>query len=205
MTRRRRRPASRGPGRPHLTHLDDRGQARMVDVGGKPVSLREAVAAGRIRMNLAAWRALRSQSLAKGDALSLARAAGIAAAKRTSELIPLCHVVPLDHVGVEVRLRPSRRSVEVEAVARARWRTGVEMEALVAVSSALLTIYDMAKSLDRSMVIDSVRLLRKSGGRSGEYRRGSRLNGVLSEALPPEAAGARAGGRRAGGPSVRRR
>lgn len=168
----RRGRARRTAPRSGLTHLDRRGRARMVDVGSKPVTRREAIAAGRIRMNLVAWRALRSQSLAKGDALSLARAAGIAAAKRTSELIPLCHVVPLDQVGVEVRLSPSRRSVEVEAVARASWRTGVEMEALVAVSAALLTIYDMAKSLDRGMVIGSVRLLRKSGGRSGEYRRG---------------------------------
>lgn len=180
----------------------------MVDVGGKPATRREAVAAGRIRMGRSAWRALRSRSLAKGDALSLARAAGIAAAKRTSELIPLCHVVPLDHVGVEARLDPARRSVEIEAVARARWSTGVEMEALVAVFAALLTIYDMAKSLDRGMTIGSVRLLRKSGGRSGEYRRGSRIRGARRGASPPagpEPGRDRAGRRTAGAPSARRR
>lgn len=144
----------------------------MVDVSDKPVTRREAVAAGQIRMSAAAWRALRSRRLAKGDALALARAAGIAAAKRTAELVPLCHIVPLDHVGVEVRFVASRRAVEVEAVARARWSTGVEMEALVAVAAALLTVYDMAKALDRGMVIGPVRLMRKSGGRSGTYRRG---------------------------------
>jgi len=145
----------------------------MVDVGDKPATRREAVAAGQIRMNAAAWRALRSRRLAKGDALALARAAGIAAAKRTAEIVPLCHIVPLDHVGVEVRFLASRRAVEVEAVARARWSTGVEMEALVAVAAALLTVYDMAKALDRGMVIGPVRLLWKSGGRSGTYRRGA--------------------------------
>jgi cyclic pyranopterin phosphate synthase len=157
----------------------------MVDVSFKPATRREAVAAGQIRMNAAAWRALRSRTLAKGDAMALARAAGIAAAKRTAELVPLCHIVPLDHVGVEVRFLASRRVVEVEAVARARWSTGVEMEALVAVAAALLTLYDMAKALDRGMVIGAVRLLRKSGGRSGAYRRGG----------PTAAAGAVPGGR----------
>jgi cyclic pyranopterin monophosphate synthase len=153
-----------------LTHLDRRGRARMVDVGEKPWTAREAVASGILRMNRAAWRALRAQALPKGDAIALARAAGIAAAKRTAELIPLCHMVPLDHVGVEVRLSNQRRAVHVEATARARWSTGVEMEALVAVSAALLTFYDMAKALDRGMVLGPVRLLRKSGGRSGDYR-----------------------------------
>jgi cyclic pyranopterin phosphate synthase len=179
----------------------------MVDVGAKPVTPREAIAAGRIRMNAAAWRALRSQSLAKGDALSLARAAGIAAAKRTSELIPLCHVVPLDHVGVEVRLLPSRLSVEARSVARARWRTGVEMEALVAVAASLLTIYDMAKSLDRGMVIGSVRLLRKTGGRSGEYRRGG-VRGdrrAVLRAPGPDPSRDRGARRTGGAPSARRR
>jgi len=181
----------------------------MVDVGGKPMTRREAIAAGSIRMNSAAWRAVRSHSLAKGDALALARAAGIAAAKRTSELIPLCHIVPLDHVGVEVRLHPTRRSVEVEAVARAHWSTGVEMEALVAVTSALLTIYDMAKTLDRAMVIGSVRLLRKTGGRSGEYRH--RVGGISRAAPGADPAGGpdrrrgRGGRRTAGAPSARRR
>ena len=153
-----------------LTHLDPRGRARMVDVSEKPLTVREAVAAGVLRMNRAAWRALRAQALPKGDALALARTAGIAAAKRTAELIPLCHMVPLDHVSVTVQLLSRRRAVRVEATARARWSTGVEMEALVAVSAALLTFYDMAKALDRGMVLGPVRLLRKSGGRSGDYR-----------------------------------
>jgi cyclic pyranopterin phosphate synthase len=165
----------------------------MVDVSEKPVTRREAIAAGQIRMSAAAWRALRSRRLAKGDALALARAAGIAAAKRTAELVPLCHIVPLDHVGVEVRFLPSRRAVEVEAVARARWSTGVEMEALTAVAMALLTVYDMAKALDRGMVIGAVRLLKKSGGRSGTYRRGG------SMAAAPAAPAARPRRRRARG------
>jgi cyclic pyranopterin phosphate synthase len=145
----------------------------MVDVGAKPVTLREARASGRLTMSPAAFRALRGRSLAKGDALALARAAGIAAAKRTSEWIPLCHVVPLDQVAVDLAFEPRRRSVRVEARARARWTTGVEMEALVAVAAALLTIYDMTKALDRAQVLGPVRLEEKSGGRSGPYRRAS--------------------------------
>lgn len=145
----------------------------MVDVGAKPVTLREARASGRLTMSAAAFRALRGRSLAKGDALALARAAGIAAAKRTSEWIPLCHVIPLDQVTIELAFEPRRRAVRVEATARARWTTGVEMEALVAVAAALLTLYDMTKALDRGLVLGPVRLEEKSGGRSGLYRRGS--------------------------------
>ena len=154
-----------------LTHLDRQGRARMVDVSGKPPTLREAVAAGSIRMSREAWRAIRSGRAGKGDAIALARVAGIAAAKKTSELIPLCHAIPLEHVGVEIRLRKDGMSVVVEASARARWSTGVEMEALVAAATALLTLYDMLKAVDRGMTIESVRLLRKSGGRSGVYTR----------------------------------
>ena len=157
------------PGR--LTHLDWKGQARMVDVSGKPPTLREAVAGGSIRMSREAWRAVRSGRGGKGDALALARVAGIAAAKKTSELIPLCHAISLEHVGVEIRPRKDGMSVDVEATARARWSTGVEMEALVAAATALLTLYDMLKAVDRGMTIESVRLLRKSGGRSGVYTR----------------------------------
>ncbi len=170
------RDAGRGrtpPGR--LTHLDGRGRARMVDVSGKPVTAREAVAAGTIRMSRAAYRALRSRRVAKGDAVALAKVAGLSAAKRTAELIPLCHGVPLEHVAVEVRFGGDRRTVRVTASARARWSTGVEMEALVAVAAALLTLYDMAKAIDRGMTMGSIRLLRKTGGRSGAYaRRGFR-------------------------------
>lgn len=154
-----------------LTHLDASGRARMVDVGGKPATRREAVAAGTITMNAAAFEAVRDGTLAKGDIGPLARVAGITAAKRTSDLVPLCHPVPLDHVAVDVRLDERERAVHVEARARTRWSTGVEMEALAAVSAALLTIYDMAKGIDRGMRIEAIRLLRKSGGRSGTFER----------------------------------
>lgn len=157
---------------PRMTHLDRRGRARMVDIQAKPVTQREAMASGTLRLNAAAFRALRSQSLSKGDALALARVAGIAAAKRTAFLIPLCHFVPLDHVGIDIGFVPAKRLVRIDATARARFGTGVEMEALVAASAALLTLYDMAKSLDRGMVIGPIRLIRKSGGRSGLYQRG---------------------------------
>jgi cyclic pyranopterin phosphate synthase len=156
-----------------LTHLDARGRALMVDVADKPATLREAAATGRVTMNPAAYRAVRAGALAKGDVAALARVAGIAAAKRTAEWIPLCHAVPLDHVGVEVRFEDRRRAVRVDATARARWSSGVEMEALVAVAAALLTVYDMAKALDRAMAIGPLVLTRKSGGRSGTYRRPS--------------------------------
>jgi cyclic pyranopterin phosphate synthase len=165
----RRKTKGTAGGRIRLTHLDTRGQARMVDVGAKPLSRREAVAAGTITMNRAAFTAIRSGDLAKGDLGALARVAGIAAAKRTADLVPLCHPVPLEHVAVEVKLDAAARAVMVEATARTRWSTGVEMEALTAVAAALLTIYDMAKRLDRGMVIGAIQVLRKSGGRSGRY------------------------------------
>ena len=157
--------------RRRLTHLDALGRARMVDVSGKPLTEREAVATGAIRMSRAAYRAIRRRRVAKGDAVALARVAGLSAAKRTADLIPLCHGVPLEHVAVDVRFGDDGRSVRVTASARARWSTGVEMEALVAVSAALLTLYDMAKAIDRGMTLGSIRLLRKTGGRSGTYRR----------------------------------
>ena len=141
----------------------------MVDVGRKPVTARAARASGRIAMSAEAFRALRGRTVAKGDALALARAAGIAAAKRTSEWIPLCHIVPLDQVAIDIAFEPL--AIRVEARVSARWTTGVEMEALVAVSAALLTLYDMTKALDRGMVLGPIRLEQKSGGRSGPYRR----------------------------------
>jgi cyclic pyranopterin phosphate synthase len=143
----------------------------MVDVGGKPHTARAATAAGEIRMGAAAFRALRGGRLPKGDARAVARLAGIAAAKRTADWIPLCHPVPLEHLEVGIRFVPARRAAVVEATARARFSTGVEMEALVAVAAALLAIYDMGKALDRGMTIGRVRLLEKSGGRSGVWTR----------------------------------
>ena len=167
MTHKKR--SARGSNRKRLTHFDMKGRARMVDVGGKPLSRREAIASGTIAMNARAYRAVESGTVAKGDVGALSRVAGIAAAKRTADLIPLCHSVPLVHVTVDVRLDSRARSVTVQARARTRWSTGVEMEALVAVVAALLTVYDTAKALDRGMVIGPIRLLHKSGGRSGVY------------------------------------
>lgn len=148
----------------------------MVDVGAKAVTAREAVARGSIAMNAEAFAALRAGRLPKGDVAAVARLAGIGGAKRTAELIPLCHAVPLDHVAVDLAFRSRSRRVEATATTRTRWTTGVEMEALVAVTTALLAIYDMAKAVDRSMTIGPVRLERKSGGRSGTFiRRRARL------------------------------
>ena len=143
------------------------GDVRMVDVGDKPLSRRRAVARGRVRMAPATAERLRA--LPKGDALAVARIAGIQAAKRTSELIPLCHPLPLSHVSVE--LSPIARGYRIEARVRTSGQTGVEMEALTAVSVAALTIYDMVKAVDKEMVIGGICLLEKTGGRSGHYRR----------------------------------
>jgi cyclic pyranopterin phosphate synthase len=151
-----------------LTHLDDRGQARMVDIGGKAESARKAVATGRIRMSADALAAVRDGSGPKGDVLAAARIAGIMGAKKTAELIPLCHPLALDAVTVEFDFEED--AVRATATASLTGRTGVEMEAMTATSIALLTIYDMAKALDKSMVIGEVRLLAKSGGKSGEWR-----------------------------------
>lgn len=155
-----------------LTHTDEAGRARMVDVSAKRATRRRAVAWGRVRMNAKAFRQLSENRLAKGDALAVARLAGIQAAKRTAEWIPLCHSVPLDHLEVSVELDDRERAAEVTAQAAARWTTGVEMEALVAVSAACLALYDMAKAVDRSITIGPVQLLSKSGGRSGRWTRG---------------------------------
>jgi len=154
---------------PRSSHFDESGRARMVDVGDKDVTSREAVAEGRVRMSADALRAVVEGSAKKGDVLGVARLAGIQAAKRTSDWIPLAHPLPLD--AIELDLRPADGCVEIEASVRVRARTGVEMEALVAVSAAALTVYDMLKSIDRAMQIDEIRLLRKSGGKSGVYSR----------------------------------
>ena len=149
-----------------LTHLDDHGHARMVDIGGKATTARVAVAAGRIRMSAAALAAIRDGAVPKGDVLAAARIAGIMAAKKTGELIPLCHPLALDAVTVDFTLEADG----VTATASLTGKTGVEMEAMTATSIALLTIYDMAKAIDKAMVIEAVRLLSKSGGKSGDWR-----------------------------------
>ena len=146
----------------------------MVDVGKKPRTRRRAIATAEIRFGSRAYRALRDARLGKGDALAVARIAGIQAAKRTADWVPLCHPVPLDSVRVEVVLVDDSRTAQVTAEARTRWATGVEMEALVAASAACLALYDMAKALDRSIEIVGPRLVLKEGGRSGTYRRRSR-------------------------------
>lgn len=152
-----------------LTHLDETGAPRMVDVSDKDVTRRTAVAEGRIRMAPGTVRAIREGSTPKGDVLQVARLAGIMAGKRTGDLIPLCHVLPDASVGVELELDEGLPGVVVRAEAKIHGRTGVEMEALVAASVALLTVYDMAKAMDRGMVIEGVRLLSKGGGRSGTW------------------------------------
>ena len=166
------KPRASANGKPGaLTHLDARGRIQMVDVGEKAVTRRVAVARGAVRMAPATVGAIVAGRLQKGEALAAARIAGIMAAKRTHELIPLCHQIPLE--VVEVDFRPKQRAglIEIQARAATSSRTGVEMEALVAVSAAGLAIYDMAKAIDRAMVIDAVRLVSKEGGRSGNYHR----------------------------------
>lgn len=152
-----------------LSHLDAKGKARMVDVGDKPVTAREALARGEITMSATALRLIRKGELKKGDPLQAARLAGIMAAKKTSELIPLCHPLPLTHVSVD--LTPIRRGYRIDARVRTTSQTGVEMEALTAVAVAALTIYDMAKAVDKEMVIGAICLIEKKGGRSGHYLR----------------------------------
>jgi len=157
-----------------LSHVDEHGKAKMVDVGSKRVTRRHAVARGRVRFNAQAFRRLRENRLAKGDALAVARIAGIQAAKRTSDWIPLCHPVPLEHLDREIALNDDDREAVVTARASARWTTGVEMEALVGVSAACLALYDMAKAVDRGIVISEIGLLEKKGGRSGAWKRSPR-------------------------------
>lgn len=154
-----------------LTHLDENGAANMVDVGDKPDTVRVATAAASITMKPETLAAIMEQNLKKGDVLAAARLAGIMAAKRTSELIPLCHSLMLSKVAVELLPRPEHNRIDIEATAKTTGPTGVEMEALTAASVAALTIYDMAKAVDRSMVIGDLRLLMKDGGRSGLYTR----------------------------------
>lgn len=151
-----------------LTHLDDAGQAAMVDISAKEATVREAVASGRISMTAEALSAIRDGTAKKGDVLATARIAGIMAAKRTSELIPLCHPLMLSKVAVDFSFEAD--GIRATATARLTGQTGVEMEALTAVSLALLTIYDMGKAIDKSMIISEIHLLSKSGGKSGDWR-----------------------------------
>ena len=152
-----------------LSHVDARGRASMVDVSDKLLTRREAIARGRITISPEALEIIRSGKIAKGDPLQTARLAGIMAAKQTAELIPLCHSLPLSHV--EIDLRATAEGYEIEACARTTAQTGVEMEALTAVAVAALTVYDMVKAVDKTMIIGEIRLISKTGGRSGTYRR----------------------------------
>lgn len=151
-----------------LTHLDEQGNARMVDIGGKAATQRVAIASGRIRMSAAALAAIRQGSVPKGDVIAAARIAGIMAAKKTAELIPLCHPLALDSVTLDFALEVD--AVRATATAALTGKTGVEMEAMTAVSIALLTIYDMAKAVDKGMVIEQIRLIEKRGGKSGTWK-----------------------------------
>jgi cyclic pyranopterin phosphate synthase len=157
--------------RPRLSHLDAAGRARMVDVGDKPVTSRRAVAGASVLMQPATLRLIAAGSLPKGDVFAVARLAGIAAAKRTADLIPLCHPLALSHVDVVLTPRRARSRVDIEASVRLEGRTGAEMEALTAAGVAALTIYDMCKAVDRDIEITALRLLRKEGGKSGLYVR----------------------------------
>jgi cyclic pyranopterin phosphate synthase len=151
-----------------LTHLDENGAARMVDVGAKADTARVAIASGRIRMGAAALSAIRDGAVPKGDVIATARIAGIMAAKKTAELIPLCHPLPLHSVSVDFAFEED--GLRATAMASLTGKTGVEMEALTAVSLALLTIYDMAKAIDKGMVIENIRLIEKRGGKSGTWK-----------------------------------
>jgi len=155
-----------------LTHVDAKGRIRMVDVGDKPVTDREAVARGSIAMSAAARKLIKGGNNKKGDPIQAARLAGIMAAKKTSELIPLCHPLTLSHVSVD--LTPTRTGYAIEARVRISGQTGVEMEALTAVSVAALTLYDMVKAVDKTMVIGDIELMEKKGGKSGHYRKRKR-------------------------------
>jgi cyclic pyranopterin monophosphate synthase len=154
---------------PKLSHFDDRGQAHMVDVSAKPVTDRVAVAEGMVRMSAETLALITEGRAKKGDVLSVARLAGIMAAKKTADLIPLCHPLPVTKVAVELTTDPSLPGIRIEATVKTSGQTGVEMEALTAVSVAALTIYDMVKAVEKSMVIDGIRLTLKDGGKSGRY------------------------------------
>ncbi len=159
-----------------LTHIDEQGRAAMVDTSAKDVTARKAIASGRVLMSAETVQAIRDHQMPKGDPLETARLAGIIGAKRTADLIPLCHPLPLTHVEVRAELRVDGVYLEAEVTTRAQ--TGVEMEALTAVSVAALTVYDMCKALDKSMTIADIRLELKTGGKSGDYRRAENPHGT---------------------------
>lgn len=154
-----------------FTHFDGQGNARMVDVSQKAESCREAIAAGEVRINEETYRLIRTGGCKKGDVLTVAQIAGIMGAKRTPDFIPMCHPIPISGVQVELRLEENPCRVEIQAAVSCIGQTGVEMEALTAVSAAALTVYDMCKAVQRDMVIDHIRLLKKTGGASGTYER----------------------------------
>jgi len=154
-----------------LTHIDQQGKASMVDVSAKEVSLREARAFGRVKMQPSTLEQIEQNQLKKGDVLSVARIAGIQAAKKCADLIPLCHPLALSKVAVDFELNAVKQSVDILAYCKLSGQTGVEMEALTAVSVAALTIYDMCKAIDKDMVIESIQVIEKSGGRSGDIKR----------------------------------
>ena len=154
-----------------FTHFNEQGRAKMVDVGEKPVSVRTAVAAGRVLVNAETFALIRSGGMKKGDVLTVAQIAGVMGAKRTPELIPMCHPILLDGIDLELRLNEESCAVEIRATVSSAGRTGVEMEALTAVSTAALTVYDMCKAVQKDMVISDLRLLQKTGGVHGDYER----------------------------------
>jgi cyclic pyranopterin phosphate synthase len=154
---------------PRLTHLDERGKPRMVDVGDKPSTSRRAIAEGEIRMSAETLRAVSEGSVSKGNVLTVAELAGVMGGKRTADLIPLCHPLPISSIRVELTVDPSLPGLRARAEVRVEGRTGVEMEALTAVSCTLLTVYDMCKALDRTMEMSGIRVLHKEGGRSGTW------------------------------------
>lgn len=155
-----------------LSHVDARGKARMVDVGDKDITERIAVAEGQVRMLPATLELIKANALKKGDALTVAQVAGVQGAKRTSELIPFCHPLSLDHIAIEFEIQDELPGVKIRATAKTRGKTGVEMEALTAVSVAALTVYDMAKAAEKGMHIENVHLVKKTGGKSGEWVEG---------------------------------
>ncbi len=154
---------------PALTHLDEQGQAQMVDVSAKVQTVRQAVAEGKVRMSRATFEAIAAGNTPKGDVLGTARLAGIMAAKQTANLIPLCHPLPIQKVEVQIFPAPELPGYRIEATVKIKAETGVEMEALTAVSVAALTLYDMAKALEKSICIEEIRLISKTGGKSGDY------------------------------------
>ena len=154
-----------------FTHFNEQGRAKMVDVGEKPSSRRTAVAAGRVLVNDETFALIRSGGIKKGDVLTVAQIAGVMGAKRTFELIPMCHIVPLNGIDLELRLNEEKKSIEISATVSCDGKTGVEMEALTAVATAALTVYDMCKAVQRDIVITDIRLLGKSGGVHGDYTR----------------------------------